>query len=154
MHLPKHYESWFTYTRKVGSREAQAISKICIAGAGKLKSGSVESLHIGIGAVAPTPLRLRHVESLLLGKPLTKKQIAKSKLVLQDEIAPIEDIRSSVQYRRQVAENLLEDLLLTFALSGEDPLTSSVTALDSWNDLDLLTAAEKILPCCSSARLG
>jgi OHCU decarboxylase len=152
VHLPKHYENWFTYTRKVGSREAQAISKICIAGAGKLKSGSVESLHIGIGAVAPTPLRLHRIESMLLGKQLTKERIAESKLALQDEISPIEDIRSSVQYRRQVAENLLEDLLLNFALLGEDPLTCSVTALDNWNGLDLPSAVEKILPCCASVR--
>jgi OHCU decarboxylase len=152
VHLSKRYEGWFNYTRKVGTREAQAISKICIAGAGKLKDGSVEALHIGIGAVAPTPLRLRNIESLLLGRPLTKERIAEAKRALQDEISPIEDARSSVQYRRQVAENLLEDLLLAFALSGGDRMASPVTTLDSWNRLDPLLAAEKILPCCGSVR--
>lgn len=152
VHLPKHYDGWFSYTRKVGTREAQAISKICIAGAGKLKDGIVESLHIGIGAVAPTPLRLRQVESVLMGKALTKERIAESKFALQNEISPIDDIRSSVQYRRQVAENLLEDLLLNFALSGTDSMISPVANLDSWNSLDLLSAAEKILPCCGSVR--
>jgi CO/xanthine dehydrogenase FAD-binding subunit len=111
LHLPKRYDGWFRYTQKAGARNAQAISKVCIAGVGKLRDGRVEALHIGMGAVAPTPLRLRKTEEVLVGVALTEDAIAHARRVLSSEIAPIDDIRSSIEYRRCIAANLLEDLL-------------------------------------------
>jgi CO/xanthine dehydrogenase FAD-binding subunit len=56
-----------------------------------------------MGSVAPTPLRLRHTEQTLgNGAALTEAQET-----LQREIAPIDDLRSTAEYRRQVAANLL-----------------------------------------------
>jgi CO/xanthine dehydrogenase FAD-binding subunit len=75
--------------------------------------------HIGMGAVAATPLRLRKTEECLLGAALTKSAIARARSVLSTEIAPIDDIRSNAEYRRHVAGNLLEDLLDTFAASKD-----------------------------------
>ena len=72
-------------------------------------------MNIGIGAVAPTPLRLHKTEQILLGSALTQTTISEALHALGSEISPIEDIRSSVVYRRQVAANLLEDLLSSFA---------------------------------------
>ena len=119
IYLPKRYAGWFRYAQKTGTRNAQAISKVCIAGVGKLRGDRVEALHIGIGAVAPTPLRLSKTEAALLGVALTDESIAEALHVLAGEISPIEDIRSSEAYRRQVAANLLEDLLRSFAASSE-----------------------------------
>src|SRR5277367_184810 len=73
--LPKRFAGWFSYAQKTGARNAQAISKICIAGVGKLREGRVEALQIGIGAVAPTPLRLRRIEEALPSAPLTENTI-------------------------------------------------------------------------------
>jgi carbon-monoxide dehydrogenase medium subunit len=70
--------------------------------------------------VAPIPLRLRKTEEVLLGAELTEKMIAKAQLAMAGEISPIEDIRSSVEYRRQVAANLLEDLLQSFAATEKE----------------------------------
>ena len=117
IHLPKRFAGWFRYAQKTGARKAQAISKVCIAGVGKLRLNRVEAVHVGIGAVAPTPLRLRRTEEVLLGAALTEETIAEAQLALASEIAPIEDIRSSVEYRRQVAVNLLGDFLRSFAAS-------------------------------------
>jgi len=119
IHLPKRFAGWFRYGQKTGTRNAQAISKVCIAGVGRLAEGRVESLHIGMGAVAATPLRLRKTEESLVGAALTKSAIANARHVLLTEIAPIDDIRSSAEYRGHVAGNLLEALLCTFAASKD-----------------------------------
>jgi CO/xanthine dehydrogenase FAD-binding subunit len=108
IHLPKRFVKWFSYSQKTGARNAQAISKVCIAGIGKLSGGRVETVHLALGAVAPIPLRLRKTE---------KHTVAEAQRALAGEISPIEDIRSSAEYRRQVAANLLEDLLESFAAS-------------------------------------
>ncbi len=118
IHLQKRFAGWFRYAQKTGARNAQAISKICVAAVGKLRDGRVEALHIGMGAVAPTPLRLRKTEEALLGTILTEDAIANGRRMLLTEIAPIDDIRSSAEYRRQVAANLLEDMLRNFAAKG------------------------------------
>ena len=85
---------WF---RKVGTRAAQAISKVVVAGV----AGNEPRL--AIGSVAPTVVRLTKTEAALAaGTP-----IADAQRVMLDEIAPIDDIRSTAAYRRQVAMNLL-----------------------------------------------
>jgi xanthine dehydrogenase small subunit len=87
---------WF---RKVGTRAAQAISKVVVAGV------AGERPRIAIGSVAPTVLRLASTEAVLArGASLTEAQQA-----LLDEIAPIDDVRSTAEYRRNVAANLLAE---------------------------------------------
>jgi len=56
-----------------------------------------------MGSVAPTPLRLSHTEQAL-GR---RASVAEAQEILQREIAPIDDLRSTAEYRRQVAANLL-----------------------------------------------
>jgi xanthine dehydrogenase small subunit len=102
---------WF---RKVGTRAAQAISKIVMAGvcrgggAGDRltvgKSGRAErTVRIALGSVAPTVIRaVRTEQALTEGAPLEEAQH-----ILVQEIAPIDDIRSTAEYRRRVASNLL-----------------------------------------------
>ena len=85
---------WF---RKVGTRAAQAISKIVMAG---VRSAAPR---LALGSVAPTVVRLPRTEAALAaGAP-----IAEAQRVLGDEIRPIDDIRSTSAYRRRVAANLL-----------------------------------------------
>jgi CO/xanthine dehydrogenase FAD-binding subunit len=93
---------WF---RKVGTRAAQAISKVVIAGvAPSTGSGQADgSVRIALGSVAPTVVRARRTEAALAaGATLEDAQ-----RTLLDEIAPIDDIRSTAEYRRRVAANLL-----------------------------------------------
>ena len=57
--LPRRFAEYISYSRKVGARNAQAISKVCVAGLAAHRGGVVEDIRIAVGSVAPTPLRLR-----------------------------------------------------------------------------------------------
>jgi CO/xanthine dehydrogenase FAD-binding subunit len=89
---------WF---RKVGTRAAQAIAKIVVAGVWEARADARPRL--AMGSVAPTPLRLSRTEQALGGGA----SLAEAQEILQREIAPIDDLRSTAEYRRQVAANLL-----------------------------------------------
>lgn len=91
---PLHGRQWF---RKVGTRAAQAISKIVMAG---LRGRDVR---IALGSVAATVLRVPQTESVLMAE----KPISMAQETLQSEIHPIDDLRSTGAYRRKVCANLL-----------------------------------------------
>ncbi len=109
--LPRTNEGWKTYYRKVGTRKAQAISKVCFAGAVKLDGNKIEDVRIAYGSVAPVPLRCIETENFLRGQMLDNALIQSAKLQIQKEITPIDDIRSTSLYRNNVSANLLEDFL-------------------------------------------
>jgi CO/xanthine dehydrogenase FAD-binding subunit len=102
---------WRDYYRKVGTRRAQAISKICFAGAIRMDGDVVSDVRIALGSVAPTPIRATRTESALRGKQLDERTIAAAMKMLTSEIAPIDDIRSTARYRTRVATNLLGEFL-------------------------------------------
>jgi CO/xanthine dehydrogenase FAD-binding subunit len=85
------------YFRKVGTRAALAISKIVIAGV----RGAAP--RIAFGSVAPTVVRVRGTEHALASGAGIDEAIR----ILGEEIAPIDDLRSSEAYRHRVAANLL-----------------------------------------------
>jgi xanthine dehydrogenase small subunit len=93
---------WF---RKVGTRAAQAISKIVMAGVRGGADGGATRL--AIGSVAPTVLRLPLTEAAIAAGADDADAVA----VMQSEISPIDDIRSTAEYRRRVAANLLRRFL-------------------------------------------
>ena len=88
---------WF---RKVGTRAAQAISKVVMAAVGPAGGGPPR---IAVGSVAPTVVRAPQTEAALAGGA----SIAEAQRTLLHEIAPIDDVRSTAEYRRRVAANLL-----------------------------------------------
>lgn len=89
------------YYRKVGTRRAQAISKVCFAGVRNVATGETR---IALGSVAPIPLRCRATE-------LAIREGRDASAALAAEIAPISDIRSTSAYRLRVAQNLLREFL-------------------------------------------
>lgn len=97
--------------RKIGTRKAQAISKIMTASRIHVKSGRIVAAAIALGSVAATPIRLTQVEELLIGQTLTPQLVAKAEQLAQASIQPIADIRSSAEYRRWVAGRLVRDAL-------------------------------------------
>ncbi len=111
--LPRKTPGWSQYYRKVGTRKAQAISKVCFAGAACLEDGQIRDIRISLGSVAPTVLRCRKTEAVLRGQKPAPSVIAAAKQSLASEIAPIDDIRSTAAYRLRVAQNLLEEFLQT-----------------------------------------
>src|SRR5271155_4291808 len=85
---------------KVGTRRAQAISKICFAGAGRVEAGRIADVRIALGSVAPTVLRAVRVEELLRGQRADGAAVLlAAQDVLGAEIAPIDHMRSTGGYR-------------------------------------------------------
>jgi CO/xanthine dehydrogenase FAD-binding subunit len=103
------------YYRKVGTRKAQAISKVCFAATARLGEAKVDDVRIVLGSVAPVPLRCVKTEDALRGIELNRNSIEQAQAVLADEIVPIDDIRSTRDYRLKVSLNLLQDFLLKLA---------------------------------------
>lgn len=99
------------YFRKVGTRRAQAISKVCLAGMIRVEANAIQDVRIAFGSVAPTVLRAMTTEEALRGQPLDAGTIAAAERALLTEIAPIDDIRSTARYRARVAANLLREFL-------------------------------------------
>jgi CO/xanthine dehydrogenase FAD-binding subunit len=102
VHLHPHAGDRLHY-RKVGTRLAQAISKVVLGGRLRIEGGIVTEARVALGSVAPTPIRAHHVEAALLGKPVDPAAAA----AVADDIAPIDDIRSTAAYRRTVSANVI-----------------------------------------------
>jgi CO/xanthine dehydrogenase FAD-binding subunit len=113
--LPRRSRSWRQYYRKVGTRKAQAISKVCFAGAALVENSTIRDIRIALGSVAPLVLRAVKTEDALRGSSVTHTAIATATETLASEIAPIDDIRSTGHYRLRVAQNLLAEFLSQLA---------------------------------------
>lgn len=109
--LPRLRADLTHYYRKVGTRKAQAISKICLAATARVEDGALDHIRIAFGSVAPVPLRCRQTEAVLQGVTLDENAIAAARSELSREIVPIDDIRSTKNYRLQVSLNVVEDFL-------------------------------------------
>ena len=95
---PVEGRQWF---RKVGTRAAQAISKVVMAGVRPGTTGAAPRL--SLGSVAATVRRLPQTEAHLAGGGSLDQACA----ILEQEIQPIDDVRSTAAYRRRVSANLL-----------------------------------------------
>ena len=109
--LQPRFAGYHSYTRKVGTRNAQAIAKLCLAAVGKISGNQIEDMRLAIGSMAVTPVRLRRTEEVLLGQPYSPVLISDARQALKSEVAPIDDIRSSALYRLHVAGNLLQEFI-------------------------------------------
>jgi len=98
--------------RKVGTRAAQAISKIVAAGMLWLRrDGTVAELRFALGSMAPTVRRLRAAEAFVRDRRLTPRVVDGACERLAEDVAPIDDVRSTREYRLTVARNLLAAFL-------------------------------------------
>ena len=107
------------FYRKVGTRRAQAISKVCFAGLAELDGDVLNDVRIAVGSVAPVVMRCRRTEELLKGRGLDGALMKGALAEIAREVVPIDDIRSTARYRRRVAQNLLEEFLSN--LDGGSP---------------------------------
>ena len=110
--LPRRAEIGTHYYRKVGTRQAQAISKVCFAAWGNwTDEGRLRDVRLAVASVAPTVVRCHKTEVLLRGNLADAALRRQARAAFLQEIEPISDIRSTEQYRQIVAANLLEDFL-------------------------------------------
>ncbi len=114
--LPGRPAGWRDYYRKVGPRRAQAISKVCLAGAIRTEGHVAVDVRLAFGSVAPYVLRCGAAEQAILGKPLDDSTIADAQRALARDISPIDDIRSTAEYRLRVAQNLIREFLLNYPI--------------------------------------
>jgi len=98
------------YYRKVGTRRAQAISKVCVAAAAVRANGALTDVRIALGSVAPTVVLARGAAAVLEGQPPSAELAREASRRVLAEISPIDDIRSSRAYRARVTANLVEEL--------------------------------------------
>ena len=149
--LPRRFSGYFTHARKVGARNAQAISKVCIAALGRMADGVVEDVRIALGSVAPVPLRLTETEQTVRGKAIDSELLLLARKAVVAEIRPIDDIRSTARYRAVVAGNLAAEFLnrLRSQRTGAERVGVH-DVLARWNRLPIDEAMRAILPCCGS----
>jgi CO/xanthine dehydrogenase FAD-binding subunit len=96
--------------RKVGTRRAQAISKVVIAVAWR-GDGTWRDVRVALGSVAATPIRGTATERALAGRAPTPETADRAAEALAGELAPIDDVRSTAEYRRLVAARVLHRIV-------------------------------------------
>jgi CO/xanthine dehydrogenase FAD-binding subunit len=111
--LPRRAAPWTAYYRKIGTRRAQAISKVCFAATIDVdrSRGIVRDVRIALGSVAPVPIRAKQTEAALRGHAPDAAAVAAAQIALASDITPIDDVRSNARYRLRVAQNLLAECL-------------------------------------------
>ncbi|MDR3224817.1 MAG: xanthine dehydrogenase family protein subunit M [Clostridiales Family XIII bacterium] len=93
-------------------RRALELAMVGVAVYAEVKNGVAEDIRIALGAVAPTPIRARYAEDLLIGNALTDEAIcAAADAAAWQDASPISDIRASAGYRREIVRLLVRDLL-------------------------------------------
>ena len=104
---------------KIGLRNAMAISIVTAAASVELdNNGNIADCKIALGSVATTPVRAKNAEAFLTGKKPDMDTLAEMAEVIQKDINPIDDIRATAAYRRQVAPVCVKRAI-NFALYGE-----------------------------------
>lgn len=117
--VPKPEGLTVHYFRKVGARKAQAIAKLSLALCAEVREESVVEIRIGLGAVAPVPVRARHAEVALRGSPVRALPVDLALEALKADMCPIDDLRSTAHYRATVTGNLLRQALASLATAQE-----------------------------------
>ena len=100
--------------RKVGTRRAQSISKVVMAVAWRstgAPTGPWQEVRVALGSVAATPIRAAAAEAALEGRPPTPETADRAAEILAGELAPIDDVRSTAEYRRVVAARVLHRII-------------------------------------------
>ncbi len=151
--LPRRFSTYFSYARKVGTRNAQAISKVGIAALARIEKAPedaaepiVEDVRIALASVAPAPIRLTMTEQTLNGRHLDPARLALARQKAMAEIQPISDIRSTADYRAAVVGNLVTEFLVKLREAN----TPQSPVLARWNALGVADAESEMLACCGS----
>jgi CO/xanthine dehydrogenase FAD-binding subunit len=100
--------------RKIGTRRAQAISKVVMAlawQASEVPDAPWRNVHLALGSVAATPIRAPATEAVLEGAAPSEATADRAASTLASELNPIDDVRSSTDYRRAVASRVLHRLM-------------------------------------------
>ncbi len=104
---------------KFGARPAMDISVVSVGIGGQLNNGALTGARVAFGAVAPTPMRARETEAVLEGQVIDEATIAAASAKAATEISPIDDVRASAWYRRELIQTLTGRLLRNVVHTGD-----------------------------------
>ena len=99
--------------RKVGTRQAVAISKVVVAGAARRVEGRLHAVRFAAGSVAAMPIRLHAVEEVCEGRGDEPDLAAAAAAAARDTVQPIDDVRSTATYRSFVLGRVVRRMVLT-----------------------------------------
>jgi CO/xanthine dehydrogenase FAD-binding subunit len=111
VHIPLRFASHRQYLRKVGTRRAMAISKVALAATALVEDNVICEIRLAAASLAAFPARLYQTETALLGRQIDARTVDLAYEALFEEAKPIDDIRSTAEYRKRVARNLLAEFL-------------------------------------------
>jgi len=110
--LPRPRPDTVQLFRKVGTREAHAISKIVVALAGRVEDGKIADYRLAAGSVAPIPVRFPSVEEAVVGRVADGETADLAGRLAAEAVEPIDDVRSTAAYRRFALERVVRRLTL------------------------------------------
>jgi CO/xanthine dehydrogenase FAD-binding subunit len=109
--ISRNLKGYISHAKKVGARDAQAISKVFLAAMARISNATIEDVRLAAGSVGPIPIRLIGTELALAGRAIDKPSLDTASKVMAQEIQPINDMRSTAGYRSVVLHNLLGEFL-------------------------------------------
>ncbi len=115
--IPRPRPDWHFSAFKLSKRFDQDISAVCGAFNLKITDGHIEDARIAFGGMAATPRRALATEAALRGAPWTLGTVEHACSALEQDYAPISDMRASADYRRQAASNLLRKVHIETTLN-------------------------------------
>ncbi len=96
---------------KLGRRGGFTLSVVAVAALARVRDGVIEDVRIALNSVAPTPVRAYRTEEALRGREVSRDLLEKVARTVVDEISPIDDVRSTAWYRREMSYRLALDAL-------------------------------------------
>ncbi|HEY0877839.1 MAG TPA: xanthine dehydrogenase family protein subunit M [Zeimonas sp.] len=109
--FPRPANDFVARFRKSGPRPALEISTVSVAVGARVANGRLGNVRVAMGSVAPTPLRARHVEAALEGRPLDAATVAAAVDAAAEDAKPIDDVRASAWYRGHLVKVFVEEVL-------------------------------------------
>lgn len=104
-------ENFIARFEKFGTRPALDISIVSIGIAGVRENGGLQKTRVACGAVAPIPLRCRKVEAAIGSDSLSEDRIEDIAMIAESEISPIDDVRATAWYRKEITQTLTRRIL-------------------------------------------
>ncbi len=109
--IPLSQIAFKPFFHKVGRRKAMIIAIASLGALVSMKDAKIDEIRLAVGSVAPRPIRLRELESELTGKAVTQSLIEEAKGAATNAVSPIDDVRASADYRREVIGELVARVL-------------------------------------------